>query len=82
MKIRFLKGTTLAGGKPVNPGDVHEVSAEDAHRFVKIYRDAEFITEAAVKPVEAQQAKTETVTAVAGEAQAEEESKKGKKKTI
>jgi hypothetical protein len=45
MKIRFLKGTTVAGGKSVNPGEVHDVSSDDAHRFVKLYRDAEIYTE-------------------------------------
>ena len=68
MKIRFLRGTTLAGGTPVNPGEVHEVSPEDGHRFVNVWRDAELVTEAP-KVVEA---KAPTTEAPASEAPKEE----------
>lgn len=69
MKIRFIKGTTLAGGKPVNPGEVHDVSADDAHRFVKLFKDAEIYVE---EPPKAE-------APIAADAP-EDESKKGKKK--
>ena len=36
----------MAGGIPVNPGEVHEVSPEDGHRFVRVWRDAELFVEA------------------------------------
>jgi hypothetical protein len=71
MKIRFLKGTTLAGGIAVNPGDVRDVSSVDAHRFVKIYRDAEAYTEPA---------KVGEPAKVEEPAEVPAESKKGKSK--
>ena len=81
MKIRFLKGTTVAGGVCVNPGEIHDVSTEDAHRFVKIYRDAEFVVDAP-KVVE-EPAKAGTPNAEVADAPVEapeKESKKGKTK--
>lgn len=66
MKIRFIKGTTLAGGTPVNPGEIHDVNDEDARRFVNFWKDAEIYTpamETAAKaeaaPVEAPKEKSE-----------------------
>jgi hypothetical protein len=73
MKIKFLKGTTLAGGIPVNPGEVHDVSADDAYRFAHIFRDAEYVKDEApqVAATIAETAPAEEVPIV--------EPKKGKK---
>jgi hypothetical protein len=79
MKIKFLRGTTLAGGKPANPGEVHDVSADDAHRFVHLFRDAEYATEAPAPQKQAVEVAPEAAAAPADEAPLEEKTK-GKKK--
>lgn len=33
----------------MNPGEVHDVDAQDAHRFVHIWKDAEFVKDEAPK---------------------------------
>lgn len=65
MKVKFLRGTTLAG-KPVNEGDVLDLDDSTANRFIR-ERDAI----AHVEPVK------ESPPAVVAETT--EEPKKGKK---
>lgn len=72
MKIRFIKGTTMAGGKPVNPGEVHDVGDEEARRFVHLFKDAVYHVEEPAAPAKAE--------AVATPIAQDAEATKGKKK--
>lgn len=53
MKAKFVKGTTLRG-KPVNGGDVLDLTESDYRLFVHLYKDAvPYVEEASATPAAA-----------------------------